>query len=76
MLTDASRALQYERAVQTVMARAGPGAVCIVSGAAASLAVAAAACSNVDQVICLQVQRLAKVDAQFACCYAFQLMMS
>ena len=76
MLADGSRALQYERAVQTVMARAGPGAVCIVSGAAASLAVAAAACSNVDQVICLQVQQLARVDSQLVYCYAFQLMMN
>ena len=58
MLADASRALQFERAVQTVLARAGPGATCIVSGAAASLAVVAAACSNVDQVVCLQVQQL------------------
>lgn len=62
-LADASRALQYEKAVQTVLGRAGPRAVCIVSGAAASLAVAAAACSNVDQVICLQVQPLATFDS-------------
>lgn len=61
MLADGNRVLQYERAVQSVVARAGPGAVCIVSGAAASLAVAAAACSNVDQVICLQVQQSLKL---------------
>lgn len=61
MLADGNRVLQYERAVQSVVARAGPGAVCIVSGAAASLAVAAAAYSNVDQVICLQVQQSLKL---------------
>lgn len=61
MLADANRVLQYERAMQTVVARAGPGAVCIMSGAAASLAVVAAACPNVDQVICLQVQQSTKV---------------
>lgn len=32
-----------------------------MSGAAASLAVVAAACSNVDQVICLQVQQSPEV---------------
>lgn len=75
-LADASRALQYARAVQSVMGRAGPRAVCIVSGAAASLALMAAACSNVDQVICLQVQRLANLDSQLVHCYASQLLMS
>ncbi|KAL3150295.1 Protein arginine N-methyltransferase 7 [Trebouxia sp. C0010 RCD-2024] len=54
MLSDAGRALQYERAVQSVVGRAGPRAVCIVSGGSAHLAVAAAACATVDQVICLQ----------------------
>lgn len=55
MLADADRAVQYEGAVQHVVGRAGPGAVCIVCGAAASLAMLAAACANVQQVICLQV---------------------
>lgn len=37
------------------MAGAGPEAVCITSGAGARLALIAAACENVQQVICLQV---------------------
>ncbi len=55
MLADADRAVQYERAVRHVVAGAGPGAVCIASGAGARLALVAAACGNVQQVICLQV---------------------
>ena len=55
MLADADRAVQYERAVRHVVAGAGPGTVCIASGAGAHLALVAAACGNVQQVICLQV---------------------
>ena len=56
MLSDSSRAGHYEHAVQDLLARAGPGAVCVLSGAAAHLAVAAAGCYNVQQVVCLQVK--------------------
>lgn len=55
MLADADRASQYERAVRHVVEGAGPGAACITSGAAAHVALAAAACVNVHAVICLQV---------------------
>ena len=55
MLADADRAIQYDRAVRHVLAGAGPGAVCIASGAGTRLALVAAACGNVQQVICLQV---------------------
>lgn len=55
MLADADRASQYERAVRHVVEGAGPGAVCITSGAGAHVALAAAACVNVHAVICLQV---------------------
>ena len=56
MLADADRAGQYERAVQHVVAGAGPEAVCITSGAGPRLALMAATCDNVQQVICLQVR--------------------
>ena len=64
MLSDADRASQYERAVQHVVEGAGPGAVCITSGAGAHVALAAAAYVNVHAVICLQVS----LKLQCFCC--------
>ena len=63
MLADADRALQYERAMQHVVKGAGPGAVCITSGAGAHMVLAAAACDNVHEVICLQVS----IEAAIVC---------